>query len=228
MTASAAVQDFRPSEHGLHFANRFPSAPALWFPLGPLGSLPIGNAANGLCGGMSLLVRERFEARRPVPPDRAPPAPGSPLFDAIVRRQALSLDWFRVPLRFYSLQALRPERNDPFARLLRRRSRTSETVREWHRIRAVIDGGRLAPVGLIRVIGANPFALGRNHQVLAYGYIVEADRLTLRLYDPNHPDRDDVEIRLRLGVEGRGPATMLQTTGEPLFAFFLESSSAAG
>jgi hypothetical protein len=171
---------------------------------------------------MSLLVKERFEARRPVPPDRTPPAPGSPLFAAIVRRQTISLDWLRVPLRFYSLQALRPERNDPFARLLDRRSRTSESVKEWHRIRAVIDSGRLAPVGLIRTIGMNPLRLGRNHQVLAYGYEVDRDRLTILIYDPNHPDRDDVELKMRLGVEGRGPATMLQTTGEPLHAFFLE------
>lgn len=222
MVATASVPGFRPSVHGLHFANRFPSVPALWFPLGPFGSLQIGNAANGLCGGMSLLVKERFEAGRTVPPDREPPPPGSALFEAIVRRQVLSLDWLRVPLRFYSLQALRPERNDPFARLLRRRSRTSESVREWHRVREVIDSGRLAPMGLIRTIGANPFRLGQNHQVLAYGYEVEGDRLTIRIYDPNHPDRDEVELKMRLGVEGRGPATMLQTTGEPLFAFFLE------
>jgi hypothetical protein len=184
--------------------------------------LPIGNAADGLCGGMSWLVRERFEARRPVPLDREAPPPDSPLYQQIVRRQALSLDWLRVPLRFYSLQAFRPEHNDPFARLLRRRSRTSESVREWHRIRAVIDSGRLAPLGLIRTIGPNPLRLGLNHQVLAYGYEVGGDRLAIRIYDPNHPDRDDIELRMRLGPEGRGPATMLQTTGEPLHAFFLE------
>jgi len=223
MAAAAVVPGFRPAEHGLHFANAFPRVPALWFPLGPLVRLPIGNAADGLCGGMSLLVKERFEAGRPVPPDRTPPGPGTPLFESIVRHQVVSLDWLRVPLRFYSLQAFRPERTDPFARLLGRRSRTSETVHEWHRVRAEIDAGRLAPVGLIRTISPNPLLLGHNHQVLAFGYEVVDDRLSLRIYDPNHPDQDDIELRMRLGVDRRGPATMLQTTGEPLFAFFLES-----
>jgi hypothetical protein len=222
MAATGAVPGFLPSEHGLHFRNSYASAPALHFPLGRAGSLPIGNAADGLCGGMCLLVAERFAAGKPVPPDRVAPGPDSPLFEAIVRRQAISLDWLRVPLRFYSLQALRAEPKGPFSRLIGRRTRTEETVREWHRIRAEIDEGRLAPIGLIRSVGANPLRLTRNHQVLAYGYEVTGDRLSLRIYDPNHPDRDDVELRLRLGVGGRGRATMLQTTGEPLFAFFLQ------
>ncbi len=226
MTASAVVPGFVPSVHGLHFANAFPAVPALHFPLPPVGpvlyQLPIGNAAMGLCGGMCLYVREQFEAGRPMPPDRVAPGPDDPLFLSIVRRQTLSLDWLRVPLRFYSLQAFRPERLDPFARSLRRRPRTAETVSEWRRIRTTIDAGRLAPVGLIRTTSPNPFLLGHNHQVLAFGYMVEKDRLTLQLYDPNHPDDDTVEIRMRLGVDRRGPATMLQTTGEPLFAFFQE------
>jgi hypothetical protein len=221
VTASAVVPGFRPSEHGLHFANRFPPVPALWFPLGPT-ALPIGNAADGLCGGMCLLVAERFAAGKPVPSDRAAPGPDSPLFDAIVRRQALSLDWLRVPLRFYSLQAFRPEPPGPVSRLLGRRTRTVETVHEWYRIRREIDAGRLAPIGLVRSTGFNPFLLTRNHQVLAFGYEVDGDRLALRIYDPNHPDRDDVELRLRLGIGGRGAAWMLQTTGEPLRAFFLQ------
>lgn len=221
MTASASVPGFRPSRHGLHFANRFPHATAISFPLGPLGELPIGDAADGLCGGMAYVVRDRWERREPPPPDTAPPVPDSALFRLLVRRQVESLDWLRVPLRFYSLQAFRPERQDPFARVLRRRSRTGETVVEWRRIRRVIDAGRLAPVGLVRSTSPNPLDLTRNHQALAFGYEVDGDRLRLMLYDPNHPDRDDVEVRMRLGVEGRGPATMLQTTGEPLEAFFL-------
>jgi hypothetical protein len=221
MTATASIPGFRPSRHGFHFANRFPHVAPIRIPLGPLGELPIGDAADGLCGGMAFVVRDRWERRQPPPGDRKAPAADSPLFRLLVRRQVESFDWLRVPLRFYSLQAFRPERPDPFAKVLRRRSRTGETIREWHRIRREIDAGRLAPVGLVRTVSPNPFELSRNHQVLAYGYEVERDRLRLMLYDPNHPDRDDVELRMRLGIDGRGPATMLQTTGEPLEAFCL-------
>ena len=221
MTASAVVPGFRPSSRGLHFANRFPHAAPIRIPLGPLGELPIGDAADGLCGGMSLTVRDLWERDLPPPADTQPPAAESPLFRLLVRRQVESFDWLRVPLRFYSLQAFRPERPDPFAKILRRRSRTGEAIVEWRRIRREIDAGRLAPIGLVRTVSPNPLELRRNHQALVYGYEVEADRLRLMLYDPNHPDRDDVEVRMRLGVEGRGPATMLQTTGEPVEAFCL-------
>jgi hypothetical protein len=67
-------------------------------------------------------------------------------------------------------------------------------------------------VGLIRHHGLNPMELDRDHQVLAYGYTV-ADGpggvITLRLYDPNWPDRDDVTVSL-------SPGGMGQSTGERL------------
>jgi hypothetical protein len=49
-----------------------------------------------------------------------------------VRRQVQSLDWLRVPLRFWWMGAMSPERAT-------RRSRETE----WPRIRADIDAGRL-------------------------------------------------------------------------------------
>ena len=69
---------------------------------------------------------------------------------------------------------------------------------EWPRIRADIDAGRLAMVGLVRHSGLNPFHLTQSHQVLAYAYEVEGDAVTLRIYDPNWPGRDDVVAPLRL------------------------------
>jgi hypothetical protein len=221
MAAANAVPGFRPSEHGLHFPNRFGRAAAVRLPLGPLGTIPIGNAANGLCGGMCRFVRDRWEAGESVPATRRLPGDDTALFRSLARGQVLSLDWFRAPLRFYSLQAIRPERNDPLTRLFGRHTRSAETVRQWYRIRRRIDDGCLAIVGVLRTTGIDPFELPRHHQVVAYGYEVEGDRLRLQVYDPNHPDRDDVELRLRLGPDGRGRATMLQTTGEPVEAFLL-------
>lgn len=219
MSTTGAVSGFLPSMHGFRFANRFADAAAIRVPLGPFGELPVGNAGDGLCGGMCRVVVARWEGGEPIPSGVTPPTPGTPLFRAIVRAQVESLDGFRAPLRFYSLQAFRPERPDPLARVFGRRTRTQETVRAWHSIQAAIDDGRLPIVGLVRATGPDPGLLPRHHQVVAWAYEVERDRLRLRIYDPNHPGRDDVELRLRLAVDRRWPATMLQTTGESLQAF---------
>ena len=195
-----AVPGFRPSVHGLHFANRYPPGPTIR--LGPIDPriVGVGDAAAGLCGGMSWLVRERFEAGLPIPTDRVAPANGSPLFRAIVRRQVLSLDWLRGPMRFWLAAAMPPS-------ALARRTLEIEVPR----IRAEIDAGRLVLVGLVRHHGWNPFDLTKDHQVLAYAYDEEpaSGATTIRIYDPNWPDRDDVSVTV-----GRGGSW--QSTGESL------------
>ena len=139
---SNAVPGFLPSTHGLRFANRFPPGPTLR--LGPIDPrwIGIGDASAGLCGGMSWFVRERFEAGLPVPVDAEAPANGSPLFRALVRRQVLSLDWMRTPLRFWWMGAIgsgagvapnlgRRVAKDP----RRHRRRTAVDGRAWYVIR---------------------------------------------------------------------------------------------
>jgi hypothetical protein len=194
-----AVPGFLPSTHGLRFANRFPPGPTLR--IGPIDPrrVGIGDASAGLCGGMSWFVRERFEAGLPIPPDAVAPANGSALFRAIVRRQVYSLDWLRIPLRFWLAGALGAERA----------GRRSVEI-EWPRIRADIDAGRPAMVGLVRHTGLNPFSMTQSHQVLAFAYEVDGDAVTLRIYDPNWPMRDDVAITFGLGGDIR------QSTGEGL------------
>jgi hypothetical protein len=200
MVEANAVPGFLPSANGLHFANRFSPGPTLRF--GPIDPrlIGIGDASAGLCGGMSWFVRERFEAGRPVPPDTAMPANGSPLFEALVRRQVLSLDWLRTPLRFWWMGAIGPER-------ALRRSREVE----WPRIRADIDAGRLAMIGLVRHQGLSPWRLTQSHQVLAFAYEFDLDAVTLRIYDPNRPERDDVAI-------GLSSSRTWESTGEELAA----------
>jgi hypothetical protein len=201
MTQSNAVPGFLPSVHGLHFSNRFPPGPTVRLGFIDPRWVGVGNAEAGLCGGMSWYVRERFETGFPVPADTSAPDNGSPLFRAIVRRQVMSLDWMRGPLRFWLSAGTSPDR-------LRRR--TLET--EWPRIRAAIDAGRLPMIGLVRHHGWNPFHLTKDHQVLAYGYETAGPDgpTTIRLYDPNWPNRDDVSVTLLRGG-------FLQSTGEQLF-----------
>ena len=202
--AANAVPGFLPSRHGFRFANRWPSAPARSLNLGLL-QIGIGDAGRGLCGGMAFAARDRFERGEEAAPDAAAPSPGTPLFREIVDRQFASFGrLFLVPLRFWLAAALGSDR-----------SRVRGTVREaWPAIRARIDAGEPAMVGLVRAAGLNPLANGLGHQVVAYRYDAGPERISIGAYDPNHPGDDTVEVRITRSPAGR--ITLEQSTGEPL------------
>jgi hypothetical protein len=217
------VPGFLPSRHGFHFANRWPRTPAFWFGIGYV-HVGIGNVADGLCGGMCYVVRDRFEAGVPVPATTEPPPAGTPLFNEIVWRQVTSFDRLvRLPYRFWSLAALHPDPPRPWSRALRLTPRGVLAARsEWPKIRAEIDAGQLPMLGLLRWAGPNPLVLSGQHQVMAWGYRVDGHALAIRIYDPNWPDRDDVELRVEVDGGPDGPRVRLaQSTGEPLLGFFL-------
>lgn len=226
--AEGTVPGFLPSRHGLAFPNRFPPGPTLR--LGPFDprAFGFGDAAAGLCGGMALTARDVWAAGLSAPPDPEPPENGSPRFRAIVRRQVESLDWLRVPLRYLDLQAWRPEQPAGLAALLHREPARVVAVRtEWPRIRSVLASGVPAVVGLIRTTGASPWRLTTNHQVLAWSWREAAGTVTIGVYDPNHPGRDDVELRVTVDPRAttqpmRDRVHLAQSTGEPLLGFFLQ------
>ena len=199
MPTSNAVPGFLPSTNGLHFANHFPPGPTLKLGVIDPRLVGIGDAAAGLCGGMAWYARERFVTGRPIPPDIEAPANGSPLFRSLVRSQVRSLRWFLTSWRFWWAGVVGPER-------------TLASTRDGvlPSIERAIDGGRLPLVGLVRHTGPSPWAMTGSHQVLAFGYAKDAHSTTVRIYDPNWPDRDDVTIT----VDGTG---IRQSTGEVLF-----------
>lgn len=200
---SHAVPDFLPSRNGFHFVNRWPSTPAFWWGVG-LVRLGLGDAGRGLCGGMAFGVRDRFERGTSPPVDTAPPAAGTPLFDEIAHRQLDSFDRLVVvPFRFWRMSAQ--------GSCERLRASLGEA---WPAIRAEIDAGRLAMIGLVRAAGWNPLAIGLGHQVVGFRYTERADRIAIGIYDPNHPDRDDVELTIERDSDGA--IRLGQTTGEPL------------
>lgn len=84
-------------------------------------------------------------------------------------------------------------------------------------------------IGLVRVAGWSPRALARNHQVLGYAYEEDESTIRVRVYDPNHPERDDVELRAdldrRRGRPLRTRIRLAQSTGEPLLGFFRQPSA---
>ena len=201
MTESNAVPGFLPSVHGLHFANRFPPGPTVRLGFIDPRWVGVGDAEAGLCGGMSWFVRERFETG---------------LADAGRHCRARQ----RLP----AVQGDRPPAGH-VARLDARARALLAVGRHVTRIDCVAgrstrsgrrSGPRSMPAGCrwsasIRHHGWNPFHLTKDHQVLAFGYDTAgpAGPTTIRLYDPNWPNRDDVSITLLHGG-------FLQSTGEQL------------
>lgn len=225
MTATR-VPGFLPSAAGLHFPNAFPHLPLREIRLEGIATLSIGDAANGLCGGMSFTTADLFAAHLAPPADTQPPS-GGPWFESIVDRQIDSFAGVTVPLRFYSLMdPSRPDREPfwaPWLGRLRidRHSRTYVMVHEeWPAIRAELDAGRLALLGLVRVVDRDPRLLGRNHQVLAYGYDLDGGTLTLRIYDPNVPDGDDVTLSLDVSDPMGTVAPAYSAPGPRVACFF--------
>jgi hypothetical protein len=216
--AQVRVANFLPSTNGLHFINFYPHEPELTISLPTGRVLPIGDAANGLCGGMVFTVCDFFAAERPIPPDTQPPPPGSPLYQFIVKRL---IDSFNLPLgiaRYLELmQPAFPDVGLGFGLPGRASVMVSD---EWPRIQASLDGGQLVPLGLVKVKSDEPEDLCKNHQVLAYGYDLDAGSdLSLSLYDPNYPDRDDVRLQLNV-ASPHVPVPLTYVPPEAVYCFF--------
>jgi hypothetical protein len=199
---SRAVEGFHPSLHGFHFANTWPSVPARWWSIGYL-HVGIGDVGRGLCGGMSHGVRDRFERHEAPPTDVVAPASGTALFRELVGRQFDSFDrLWAVPRRFWWMSA------EPEAMRMR-----ASVASAWPAIKTDIDAGVLSMIGLVRSTGLNPLRNGLGHQVVGFRYDETADGVTIGIYDPNHPDDDAVELRLR---RSGGAVTLEQSSGEGL------------
>jgi hypothetical protein len=213
------VSGFLPSMSGFHFSNSaFPHVPDIKIDI--LGQqIAIGDAANGLCGGMVFATRDFFEAGNPIPPDTTNPSSG-PLFDYLVGRL---FDSFNLalppappptpPIPFTFITPTPPFGPGPvtYMHLMHPALPDHETVAssvgfawhgrawvmindEWPKIKADIDSGHLSPIALVLIKSLDPFQMGDNHQVLAYGYDLDGTDLTIRLYDPNFQNDDSVSM----------------------------------
>jgi hypothetical protein len=209
--ASQARACFRPSRHGFAFANSWPPAPAISIRT-PAGRIGIGNAALGLCGGMVFAALDYWQADREPPASQ--PTPGAPLYRFIVRR--LLQSW-RLPagvVRYY------------LGMLATDGELASRTIaRQWPRVKALLDRGQPATLGVVTVDSANPFQLGHNHQVLAYAYHQADAEVTLLVYDPNSGPDDAVAIRF--STAPAGPFSHNIAVNWPVRGFFLTRYSPA-
>lgn len=207
--ARVRVPGFRPSTTGLHFPNKFQHAPVMRISLPGGISVPIGDAANGLCGGMVYTVRDLHQAGLAPPPQITAPC-GGPMLQYLADRLVDSLSLPFGPATYLRLMDPTLSDEDRAWRMIRG---------EWPAIRADLDRGILSPLGLITTKSHNPLAVGRNHQVLAWGYDLRDTRLTLRIYDPNRPDDD--HVALTLDTAHPHQATQVTSSrGDPVCCFF--------
>jgi hypothetical protein len=221
------VAGFLPSTHGLHYPNNWPSVPAKTFRVrvGAISAtIGLGDASGGLCGGMAFTVRDLFERHLEPPATTTNPAPDSPAFGYLVDRLLDSLHGLHgaaLGARYYEWMVL-PDRIPLLGRGV-----ADLTVHEsLPEVRKCVDDGHLAPLGLVCAASVRPRDLGRNHQVLAYGYETGATRTVLRIYDPNWPDRDDITLTCNLRDSAQHP--FIYSSGDhTVRGFFLSEYSPA-
>ncbi|MGY4645178.1 MIR domain-containing protein [Cellulomonas sp. URHB0016] len=206
------VPGFDPAVHGFAFANRFVDV------FLSVGTFEITTA--GRCGGMAYLALDHWTAGRPVPrwpgglwaPGHVPPD-GHWLADDIRGRL---FDSFRTgtAAKFVTWT----QSSDHATWISKGVSRwTSED--ELPKVVAAVDAGRPVPLGL--VVARSLGDIGKNHQVLAYGYEKEpSGRVTVLVYDSNSPGR---EVRL---TSEAGEPGWAASNGPRWRGFFVQAYSA--
>jgi hypothetical protein len=191
---------FVPSRNGFVFANAWPSQPAVALPT-PFGTISVGDAAAGLCGGMTFAALDYWQAGVVAPSDR--PGTDDPLYGFIVHRL---VDSWHVPAgvaQYYQWMNL-PDGDSAFTmfgrRILIERGVSWRTIKiQWPQVSRDLDREVPVPLGVVTVASRDVRDLARNHQVLAYRYSSEGSRVTVHVYDPNRGRRDDIFIAFDKG-----------------------------
>jgi hypothetical protein len=205
---------FDPRAHGFHFANDFVDKVVTVPGYGEV-------ATDGRSGGMAFAALDYWFAGLPVPshrpedfPDRAVPDDGTRLADFIHKRLFDSYaTWSARQFLTWSLAEDHPTWSSPgVARM---------TGQELPRVRRSLDAGRPVVLGLV---GARSLdEVGRNRQVVAYGYDDDGAGLgggtpiRLFVYDSHHPDDEVV-----LGFEPGAGHWEASADGGPWRGLFLQ------
>jgi hypothetical protein len=183
--------DFRPSRHGFAFVNSFSGSP-LPVSLGALEQrLNVPNRF-GLCGGMSFAAADFYLAGRSLRAEitsQTPPAQGTEVYRYLYQRQSASLGPMAVMATKF-LDWMQTPESGPDGTHVR-------TDAELPAITGALGRGEGVMIGLVLVGADRSLAVWNNHQVLAYAVASgdDASHPTIRIYDPNYPDQDDVVLR---------------------------------
>jgi len=213
---------FLPSRHGFAFTNAWPSQPAVVLAT-HLGQINVGNASAGLCGGMVFVALDYWHAA--IVPPTTRPVPGETLYRQIVRRLIESWNLPTGIAQYYQSMNL-PDGDIDLDVLGRHividQGVTRRTVQvQWPQIRTNLDRGIPAPLGVVTVASSRPADLALNHQVLAYDYDRAGTEVTVRVYDPNRGQRNDIWIRFNESTPTKSAAfTHNLGIGHPVRGFF--------
>jgi hypothetical protein len=218
----APQERFTPSRHGFEFSNAWPSEPAVAL-ASPFGQINVGNANGGLCGGMVFAVVDYWQAA--IVPPVVRPDPAEPLYRYIVRRLVDSWNLPTGVAQYFQWMNL-PDGDtgfDVFGRhVVIDRGLGWRTARvQWPQIKADLDRATPVALGIVTVASSRPADLALNHQVLAYDYERSDTAVTVRVYDPNRGQRDDISIRFDTRMPER-PLTFAHNLGlsHPVRGFF--------
>jgi hypothetical protein len=220
---------FLPSRNGFQFSNNnWPSVPD--YTISILGHpITLGNANNGLCGGMAYTVNDLFQTRLLPPVDAADPMlnplPGTPLFNYIVARLTNSFDEPDVN-QYLSWIQMSNHDTTVCGEVIAHGLAWHEITEEWPKVRGDLDSGRPSPLGLVH--GQEPPTvgfftgiqdLGDCHQVLAWGYDLDGTDLTIYIYDPDTMGNDNT-ITLNIGSPGHTTPISVSNWGGFFRGFF--------
>lgn len=186
---------FSPAKDGFQFANYF---------VNQIADVPgVGKLQTaGRCGGMAYGALDHYAAGLSLPAfkgsdfgDKGVPPDDHPLAQYIYQRQLDS--FFTLSAVKFFTWSLAPDGGSFLLRGVTRRTKEEE----FKKLRESIDRGVPAPIGLI--VARDLSALGRNHQVVAYGYDYDetTKKMTVYIYDVNWPGQ---EITLTSGVDDAG------------------------
>lgn len=209
--------NFKPSIHGWPFGNSWTKSflfDKITFDM-------------GFCGGMCWKALQRFFHAIPLPRDLPQPDEGDDLFEELWDAQVDSVP-FSTLKKIYEWQ-MSPDlchrhRLELFSSL------GSRTQRAWPKVKKSIDAFKPVTVTLIGSSNDTaPSHLADSHRVVAYAYKVTdpesgapsgaKDKVTLKIYDPNYPNRDDVELTFYLGAK-RSNIRLRHTAGDKFHGFF--------
>jgi len=204
--SSHSLHSFTPAANGFPFPNSWePGTPVVTVPT-PFGSLELGDASGGVCGGMVYAAADLYLFGQPIPPDRSPA-----LFQYFCRRL---LDSWSLPfgvMPYYDWQRrpghTRTWLGNRFASGVTRLT----VVEELPKIRTAIEAGIPAPLGLVKVHSWRVQDMAKNHQVLCHGFTDEETRTVLHCYDPNWPGRP---VALTLDVSAPDEAKLVEHSEE--------------
>jgi hypothetical protein len=202
--------EFIPSVHGFKFVNRFPG---YFLPFSMPDFLTPRKVAPkyGLCGGMCAAAYDIALAGRVIPQKVDVPHRGTRLQRYLFRRQMDSLGGMGQQVIKVAQWTSMPEDT-----LL---GTQAQTALEFNQVRPKLDDENLVILALIYEHATSLRELSRlifnNHQVMAYAYQQDfSGVVTINVYDPNLPARDDVVIQcepVALGevISLKGPQTVM-------------------